>query len=361
MKNYYDILGIPKTASADEVKSAFRKLAQKYHPDKKGGDEAKFKEVSEAYSTLSDPQKRKQYDMQGAHYNNGSGGPQGGFGGFDFSGFANNAQGFNFNGQNVEFDFGDIFGDVFGGGRSSPQQARGRDVALDVELTFQESMFGVERRILVAKVGTCKTCSGSGAAAGSKSATCKTCNGNGEIRETRNTFFGAVSSQRVCPTCHGRRTMPDKVCSVCRGEGVARQQEEIHVVIPAGVADGEMVRMPGKGEVAPHGTAGDLYIKLHVKPDKVFTREGHNLHMTISVRLTDAILGTSIPIKTFDGEESLSIPPGTNTGDILRIRGKGVPTGRSRGDILVRVTVDMPKKLSRKAREMIEALKIEGV
>lgn len=359
MKNYYDILGVSKTSSPDEIKTAFRKLAQKYHPDKKGGDEAKFKEVSEAYSILSDPQKRNQYDAQGAHYNNGAGGGQQGFGGFDFSGFAN-GQGFNFNGQNVEFDFGDIFGDVFGGGRSHTQP-RGRDVALDVELSFQESMFGVERRILVAKVGTCKTCNGSGAAAGSKSTTCKTCNGNGEIRETRNTFFGAVTSQRVCPTCHGKRTVPDKVCGTCHGEGVARQQEEIHVIIPAGVADGEMVRMPGRGEVAPHGTAGDLYIKLHVKPDKVFTREGHNLHANISVRLTDAILGTSIPFKTFDGEEMLVVPPGTNTGDTLRIKGKGVPSGRSRGDILVRVTVDMPKKLSRKAREMVEALKVEGM
>lgn len=359
MKDFYQILGVSKSASEADIKSAFRKLAQQYHPDKKGGNEAKFKEVSEAYSVLSDNTKRKQYDMHGSNYNNAAGGTSGGFGGFDFSNFAQ-GQGFNFNGQNVEFDFGDIFGDVFGGG-GARAQARGRDVALDVEMTFKESMFGTERRMLVTKIGTCKTCDGSGAAKGSKTVECKTCNGKGEVRESRNTFFGNVTSARVCPTCHGTRSIPEHVCSTCRGEGVARQQEEIHVQVPPGVSDGEMIRMPGRGEVAPHGTAGDLYIKLHVKPDKVFIRDGHNLTMALSIKLSDALLGKDITITTLDGDEKLNIPSGTTHGDVLRIKGKGVPSGRSRGDILVRMHVEMPKKLSRAARELIEKLRGEGV
>jgi molecular chaperone DnaJ len=359
MKDFYQILGVSKSASEAEIKSAFRKLAQKYHPDKKGGDEAKFKEVSEAYSVLSDKKKRSQYDMHGSNYNNAGGGAQGGgFGGFDFSNFAQ-GQGFNFNGQNVEFDFGDIFGDVFGG--QARGQARGRDVALDVELTFRESIFGTDRRMLVAKIGVCHTCEGNGGAKGSKTVDCKTCNGKGEIRESRSTFFGNFTSARACPVCHGRRVVPETPCPTCHGEGVAKQQEEIHVQVPAGVSDGEMIRMPGRGEVAPHGTAGDLYIKLHVRPDKIFTRDGNNLLMSLSIRLSDALLGKDITVTTLDGDEKLHVPAGTTHGDALRIKSRGVPTGRSRGDIIARINVEMPKKLSRTAQELVQKLRAEGV
>jgi molecular chaperone DnaJ len=363
-KNYYDILGVPKSASEDEIKKAFRSLAQKYHPDKKGGDEAKFKEVSEAYAVLSDKSKRAQYDQFGQYQ---AGGAQGGFGGagfegFDFSNFQNGGfqGGFSFNGQ--EFDLGDIFGEVFGNRGASRSRARGRDISIDIELTFKESILGTERRMLIAKVGTCDVCDGSGAQKGSATKNCATCNGKGEIRETRNTFFGNFTSARACPNCNGRGTVPEKPCASCRGDGVRKREEEIHVVVPAGVEDGEMIRMPGRGEAAPGGAAGDLYVKLHVRTDHAFSREGNNLVTTASIKLTDAILGTDIEVPTVDGKTTVSIPAGTNHGDVVRVRGEGVPHGRgSRGDLLVRVQVATPKKLSRTAREAIEKLRAEGL
>ena len=276
-KDYYHILGVPKNAKEDDIKKAFRTLAHKYHPDKKGGDEKKFKEVSEAYSALSDKKKRAEYDAYGKTFAGGAPhgghGFGGGFEGFDFSGFQNG--GFNFNGQNVEFDLGDIFGEFFGGqGGGRAQQARGRDVSIDIELSFKESIFGTDRRVLVSKIGICDICKGSGAKPGSKMTTCKTCNGKGDIRETRNSIFGTVTTERACPKCHGKGEIPEAICPTCRGEGVAKRQEEIRIAVPAGVSDGEMIRMPGRGEAAPHGSAGDLYIKLHVKPDPAFRREG---------------------------------------------------------------------------------------
>ncbi|HWP61733.1 MAG TPA: molecular chaperone DnaJ [Candidatus Paceibacterota bacterium] len=353
MKDYYDILGVQKRASEEEIKSAFRKLAQKYHPDKKGGDEAKFKEASEAYAVLSDKKKRAAYDT-GGHAFAGAGGA-GGFGGFDFSNFQ---QGFG--GQGVEFDLGDMFGEFFGGGgRARP---RGRDISIDIELPFREAIFGTERRVLISKVGVCDTCSGSGAKPGSKKSTCPTCNGKGEIRETRNTFFGAFTSARTCPKCHGRGEIPDTPCSTCHGEGVHKRQEEIHVVVPAGVSDGEMIRMPGLGEAVPGAGAGDLYVKLHVKDDSRFTRDGHHLATHLQIKLTDALLGKTYKVQTLDGDAELAVPPGVSHGDVLRIKGRGVPYGRgNRGDFLVRIDIDFPKKLSREAKNLIERLREEGI
>jgi molecular chaperone DnaJ len=368
-KNYYDILGVSKGASEDEIKKAFRTLAHKFHPDKKGGDEKKFKEVSEAYAVLSDKSKRAQYDQFGQYQ---AGGAQGGFGGagfegFDFSNFRNGSDsggfqgGFSFNGQ--EFDLGDIFGEVFGNRGGSPRaKSRGRDVSIDIELTFKESILGTERRVLISKVGVCDVCEGSGAQKGSAMKTCATCNGKGDIRETRNTFFGNFTSARTCPTCNGHGQVPEKPCAQCRGDGVRKREEEVHIVVPAGVENGEMIRMPGRGEAAPGGAAGDLYVKLHVRTDHSFAREGHNLVTTASIKLTDAILGTNIEVPTVDGTTTVSVPPGTNHGDVVRVRGEGVPHGRgSRGDLLVRVHVATPKKLSKVAREAIDKLRSEGL
>ncbi|MDO8576681.1 MAG: DnaJ domain-containing protein, partial [bacterium] len=271
MKNYYDILGITKTASEEEIKSAFRKLAHKLHPDKKDGDEKKFKEVSEAYSVLSDKKKRAEYDTYGKTFAGGGGPQQGGFGGFDFSNF----QGFGGQGGNVEFDLGDIFGDVFGGGQARTK--RGRDISIDIELSFRESVFGAERRVLLSKTSACDTCDGSGAKKGSKLITCSGCNGKGEIHESRNSFFGTFTSTRPCPRCHGRGQIPETVCEACRGEGIRKREEEIHIVVPSGVEDGEMIRMPGRGEAVQGGGAGDLYVKLHIKADAKFSREGNHL------------------------------------------------------------------------------------
>jgi molecular chaperone DnaJ len=307
-KNYYEILGVQKGASEDEIKKAFRKLAQQYHPDKKGGDEKKFKEVSEAYAILSDKSKRAQYDQFGQYQ---AGGQQGGFGGgfegFDFSQFQGGfgGGGFQFNGQ--EFDLGDIFGEVFGGGRNR-QASRGRDVSIDIELTFKESILGTERRVLIAKVGTCDVCNGSGAQKGSKTSSCTTCNGKGDIRETRNTFFGTFTSARPCPTCNGRGKVPENPCPACRGDGVRKREEEIHVVVPAGIDDGEMIRMPGRGEAAPGGGSGDLYVKLHVRPDAAFTREGNNLLTSVSLKLSEALLGVQKEIRTIAGTTTVTIP-----------------------------------------------------
>ncbi len=359
-KNYYDVLGIAKGASEAEIKSAFRKLAQKYHPDKKGGDEAKFKEISEAYSVLSDKTKRAQYDTYGQYAGAQGQGGGAGFGGFDFSGFQQ-ASGFNFNGQNVEFDLGDMFGDIFGSNVRA-QAKRGRDISIDLELPFKEAVFGSERRVLISKISTCATCSGTGAKAGAKTITCATCAGKGEIHESRNSFFGTFSTARSCPKCFGKGQVPEALCSSCDGSGVRKQQEEVHIVIPAGIDHGEMIRMPGKGEAAPGASAGDLYVKLHVRADKQFTREGHNLLMTMNVKLTEALLGTTKVIDTLDGAESVVIPSAITHGEVIRIKGRGVPYARgARGDLLARVQIDFPKKLSKKAEALIHELKGEGV
>ena len=359
MKDYYQILGVGKTASDADIKSAFRKLAQKYHPDKKGGDEAKFKELSEAYSVLSDKKRRSEYDAHGRTFAGGpsTGSGQGGFNGFDFSGFQ---QAGGFSGQGVEFDLGDIFGEFFGGGRQ--QARRGRDISIDIELPFKEAVFGTERRVLVSKLSSCETCTGTGAKPGSKTIKCTTCNGRGEIRENRNTFFGSFTSSRACPKCNGRGEMPEAPCGACRGEGVLKRQEELKISIPAGVEDGEMIRMPGQGEAAAGAQSGDLYVKLHVRADKHFARDGHNLVMTLPIKLSDALLGGAETIDTLDGREVLPIPVGISHGEILRVRGKGVPHGRgSRGDLLVRIDISYPKKLSTAARDLVEKLRSEGL
>ncbi|MBI2612695.1 molecular chaperone DnaJ [Candidatus Kaiserbacteria bacterium] len=353
MKDYYSILGVTKAASEDEIKSAFRKLAHKYHPDKKGGDEKKFKEVSEAYAVLSDKKRRAEYDTYGRTF--AGGGPQGGFGGFDFSNF----QGFG-NGQPFEFDLGDVFGEFFGGG---PTRARrGRDISIDIELTFREAIFGTERRVLIAKQSVCTVCEGSGAKKGSKLVPCTSCNGKGDIRETRSSFFGTFTTTRSCPRCHGKGQVPEHSCEVCRGEGVTKREEEIRVVVPAGVENGEMIRMPRLGEAVAGGAAGDLYVKIHVREDRTFAREGNNLITILPVKLTDALLGSEYRINTLDGEESLTVPAGVTHGEMLRIRGRGVPLGRgARGDLLVRIDIEFPKKLSKGARDLIEKLRKEGL
>jgi len=357
MKDYYQILGVQKGASEDDIKKAFRVLAHKYHPDKKGGDEAKFKEASEAYAVLSDSKKRAQYDQFGAYAPGGGAGP----GGFDFADFAKNFQGFDgFQGQGVEFDIGDIFGDIFGGG--SRRARRGRDISMDIEVPFRDAVFGTERRVLISKVASCDACSGTGAKKGSATTSCSSCNGKGQVRETRNTFFGAVSTTRTCPNCKGRGQIPKEECDVCSGDGVVKRQEEVHVVVPAGIENGEMIRMPGRGEAIAGGPSGDLYVKLHVKQDKLFTREGNNLMTALTVKLTDALLGAEYRIQTLDGETALAIPQGVTQGEMLRIRGRGVPYGRgTRGDLIVRIDIDFPKKLSRAAKEAVEKLRKEGI
>lgn len=357
-KNYYDILGVEKKATQDDIKKAFRKLAQKHHPDK-GGDEAKFKEITEAYSILSDDKRRREYDSYGQTF--AGGGPQGGFngnmGGFDFSGFQNGAGG-------VEFDLSDLFGefgDVFGGGRGR-RVKRGRDISIDVEISFKDSILGVKRSVLITKIGTCDVCTGTGAKPGTDMETCSTCNGAGKIHETRNSPLGAFTSVRACPACEGSGKIPKEKCKNCTGHGILRKEEEINLDIPRGIDNGEMIRMPARGEAVKGGVSGDLYVKVHVKPHNTFRKEGPNIIMQMPIKLTDALLGTTVSITTIDDKTlDVKVPAMAKTEETLRLRGKGVQFDDGAGDLLIHVTTTMPKKLSGKAKKAIEDLKSEGL
>jgi molecular chaperone DnaJ len=360
-KDYYSILGISKNASKDEVKKAFRKLAHQFHPDKSGGNADKFKEVNEAYTVLADDTKRAQYDTYGQTFSAQSGaqaGADAGFGGFDFSGFQN-AGGFQGGFSAEGFDIGDIFGEFFGGRRSRVQ--RGRDISIDIELSFEESIFGGERTIVLNKISQCQTCNGSGGKPGTEKIECKTCNGKGKVHEVKKSIFGSFEMTRTCEVCGGTGKVPKEKCHTCGGAGVLKKEEDIRIKIPAGIDNGEMIRLSGAGEALPHGTPGDLYIKVHVRKHKLFHKVGQDLVMNLDVKLTDAILGAKYEIETLDGRTVLDIPQGSNSGDILRIRGKGVPFGRSRGDILANLNIKIPKKISKQARESVEKLKQEGV
>ena len=363
-RDYYNILGVDKKASKDEIKKAFRKLAHQYHPDKKSGDTSKFKEVNEAYTVLSDDQKRSQYDMYGTYSGanaGGGGGYQGGwqdFGGFDFSGFTNGG----FQGAGQEFDLGDIFGEFFGGGNKKSKAKRGRDISIDIEISFEDAFFGIERNILLNKISVCNICNGSGAKKGTETVECRTCNGKGKIREMKRSIFGSIEMARGCEVCMGSGKVPKEKCSLCDGLGILKKEEEVQIKIPAGIENGEMVRLSGGGEAVKGGTSGDLYIKIHVKQHKIFRKEGNDLIMNLEVKLSDALLGAEYDIHTLDGLSKLKIPEGINTGDILQIKGKGVPEqGKNRGDILVHIKVTLPKKLSRETRDLIQKLKGEGL
>lgn len=362
-KDYYNVLGVDKSASKEEIKKAFHKLAHKYHPDKNKGDDSKFKEVNEAYQVLSDDKKRSSYDQFGSAdgpqgFGGGYGGQQsGGFGGFDFSGFQN--------ANGVEFDMGDlgdIFGDFFGGGRGRSQSHRGRDISTELDISFEDSIFGVRRKILITKQSNCDICSGSGAKKGTKMNTCTTCNGQGKVREMKRSILGTFQTVVECHKCEGVGKIAEEKCNECKGAGVNRKQSEIEVNIPAGINNGEMIRMTGMGEAVKGGQSGDLYIKVNVKPHNIFKRDGANLTTDLTIKLSDALLGFKYELTTLDGKLEVTIPEGIGHGELLRVRGKGVPQGGSRrGDIILRIQIKMPSKISKKAREIINKLKEEGI
>lgn len=357
-KDYYQVLGVEREASTEDIKKAYRKLAHKYHPDK-GGDPVKFKEATEAYAVLSDEKKRAEYNAYGRVFSDapGAGGPGGGFGGFDFSGFQQGGQGFE------DFDLGDIFGQFFGGGgRGGTRQKRGADISIDAEITFQESVFGVDRKILLNKTSQCEHCTGSGAEPGTEMKTCATCNGKGKIHETKSSFLGQFTTVRTCNTCNGMGKVPTQKCKTCHGMGVLKKQEEFTIKIPAGIDNGEVIRLTGAGEAVAGGIPGDLYIKVHVKKHNLYQKEGINLITDLNIKLTTALLGGEHNLETLDGNLVLKIPQGVNNGEILRVKGKGVPVDRNRrGDILVKVHIQLPTKLSRTASKLIEELKKEGI
>lgn len=356
--DYYSLLGVPKSASKEEIKKAFRKLAHKYHPDKQGGDEVKFKEISEAYSVLSDDKKRAEYDSYGRVFSDGARGGNG-FGGFDFSGGFGGQQGF----QDFDFDLGDIFGgfgDVFGGrGR---RIRRGRDISIDIEVSFRDAVFGAQRKILITKTSQCDVCNGSGAKPGTTMTQCKTCNGNGKVHETKNSLLGTFTSVRTCDVCAGVGEVPKEHCKTCSGAGILRKESEISITVPPGINNGEMIRLTGAGEAVRGGQPGDLYIKVHIKSDPVFRKEGANLLMDLNIKLSDALLGGTYTVGTLDGDIQVKVPAGISFGEILRVKGKGVPIEKGkRGDLMIRATIQIPNKLSKNAKKQIEELRKEGI
>lgn len=363
MTNYYDILGISKGATKEEIKKAYRKLAHRYHPDNKStGNEKKFKEISEAYQILHDEKKRAEYDTYGRTFEGGTGQGQQygfeGFEGFDFGGFRG--------GQGFEFDFGDIFGDFFGGAAKRPRAKRGSDIAVDLEIAFEESIFGTERKLLLSKVSLCDACKGSGAEEGSGLEKCSACQGSGRVHESRRSIFGAITTLRECAKCSGRGSTPSKKCFVCKGHGILKKSEEFAVKIPAGMQDGEVINMPGAGEAVANGVPGDLYVKVNVRKHPVFKREGSNIAMDLDIKMSEAILGGEKEVMTLDGSIKLKIPTGIDSGEILRVRGKGVPIAhgfnrRGRGDLMIKVLAKTPKRISKRAKELIEQIKKEGL
>ncbi len=341
-RDYYEILGVTRTATEQEIKSSYRKLAMQYHPDRNPGNadaEEKFKECSEAYSVLIDTEKRQRYDQFGhAGVNGGSG-----FGGFDPSAFG---------------DFGDIFGDIFGdlfgmgGGRRTRVQ-RGSDARADLTLTFEEAAFGKKTSVKVRRYETCDHCQGSGSAGSKRPSTCSTCAGRGQVRYQQ----GFFSIARTCPTCQGTGRVISDPCPKCKGEARIMRESTVEVTVPAGVEDGNRLRYQGQGDHGPGG-AGDLYVVLHVKAHPFFERDNKDLYCAVPISFSQAALGTEIMIPTLEGEHKLKIPEGTQSGTTFRIRGKGVPVLQSsgKGDLFVQVRVQTPSRLSRRQRELLEEL-----
>lgn len=358
MADYYSVLGVSRTASEDDIKKAFRKLAHKYHPDKGTGDEKKFKEINEAYQVLGNKEKRARYDHTGQDYHSqgqGGGAQGGGFGGFDFNGF--NTQGFDFGGSGFEDVFSDLFGGRMGGrGRSRA----GADIQVDVEISFEEMVRGAKREITLRKMSECETCQGTGGKPGSKQSTCSQCQGAGQVRRTMQSIFGTMQQAVVCDRCHGRGKTYAEQCQTCHGAGRTQREETVSIDIPAGIADGQTLSLGGHGAAGEMGSQpGDLYVNVHVRPHKTLIRKGDDIVSQYAMSYTEATLGAKVPIETIEGEVIMKIPSGTQPGEVFRIKGKGVPHLQryGRGDHLVSVTLSVPKKLSSEEKKHIEALR----
>ncbi len=353
-KDYYKILGVHKSASADEIKKAFRKLAHEHHPDKASGNTDKFKEINEAYQVLGDASKRSQYDQFGSAYQNhaGSGAQGNPFGqGFDFSGFSQNGQG-------MDFDLGDIFGSFFGGqtnGRSSRNQ-RGSDLEINLEISLKEAVFGVNKNIALNKKVKCESCHGNGAKNGEAFTNCNTCHGSGHVTAT---ILGQFRTQTICPECRGQGKMIKEKCSQCSGQGILHKQEDIKVEIPGGIDTGQSIRLSGQGDAGASGAhAGDLYINIIVKNENGFARQDFDLLTTNQISFALAALGGEVNVKTIDGQVKLKIPSGTPSGKQFILRGKGVTKlkSRGRGDQIVKIEIAVPNKLNSKQKALIEEL-----
>lgn len=360
-RDYYEVLGVSKSASADEIKKAFRKAAVKYHPDKEGGDEAKFKEVNEAYEVLKDQQKRQRYDQFGHAGVGGDGGAGAGYaGGNPFEGFGG------FGGQNVHFDFGDgglgdIFGQFFGGAGAQRNAGpkRGRDVETTVSLSFEDAIFGVEEELSLDMDDECEHCKGTTVEPGHSMKTCPTCKGAGQQTRVMNTIFGQIQQAVTCETCKGAGKVPEKVCTVCKGKGTQRRKQHLTLKVPAGIDDGATIRLKERGEAVGGGSRGDLYVHIRVKAHKKFTREGDIILSEEHISMVDAALGTEIDVDTVDGAVRMKVPAGTQSGTDFKLSSHGVPhmRGTSRGAHIVSVVVDTPTKLTKKQKTLLEEFK----
>lgn len=367
MKDYYQILGVSRNASQDEIKKAYRKLAHKYHPDK-GGDEKKFKEINEAYQVLSDKEKRTQYDQFGKVFE-GGGSP--GAGGFDFR------QGQAKWGEGINFDFGDlgdiggigdIFEEFFGswGKKGGVKDLRkGDDIRIDIELSLEDVMKGKEEEISLYKYITCSRCHGTGGEPGTKVRECFTCRGTGRVQQIKRTVFGSYTRSVVCPECGGEGYIPEKPCNVCKGEGRIKGTENIKIFIPAGVDTNQIIKIKGKGDAGRRkGKPGDLYVRIFVKPHPIFKRKGDDLYVKLPITFSQAALGGEVVIKTLEGKKILlKIPSGTESGKILKISGKGIPhfSGFGRGNMYIELEIKTPKRLTKKQKELFEELRKEGI
>jgi molecular chaperone DnaJ len=364
-EDYYKILGVDRGASDDEIKKAYRKLAHRYHPDKTGGDAEKFKEINAAYQVLSDKTKRQQYDQFGQTFDQagrgGAGGFSGGFEGFDFSGFQQGFGGQDFGG------FEDIFSDIFGGGfggRARDGRRAGRDIQVDVEISFEEMVRGTHREVELYRPIVCDACNGSGAEPGSSEETCQTCKGNGKVRKNVQSFLGSFSQVSTCPTCNGSGKIISKKCKKCGGDGRVKQQQKVGIDIPAGISNGQTISLRGLGEAGERGaSSGNLFVVVHVRAHEAFVREGNNIISKQRISFSQAVMGDKIGVDTIDGSVKMKIPAGTQSGEIFRIKGRGTnePGRTSRGDHLVKIIVDVPKNISRTQRKIIEELGKEGL
>ena len=349
-RDFYEVLGVGKSASADEIKKAYRKAAIEHHPDR-GGDENKFKEVSEAYEVLKDDKKRQRYDQfghAGVGGNAGGGDPFGGFGGSQ--------------GQNVNFDFGDLgFGDIFnsffgGGQQRSGRNRRGRDIETEMVISFEDAIFGTESELNMVMDVPCKHCKGSTVEPGHDLKTCDTCKGSGQVMNMTRTIFGNIQQASICPTCRGIGKVPEVACSVCKGKGTEHKNQEVTLKVPAGIDDGATIRLRENGEAIGNGPRGDLYVNIKVKPHKLFTREGDLILSEQTVSMVDATLGAEIDIATVDGNIRMKIPAGTQAGTDFKLSGHGVPhlRGGTRGAHIVTINVETPRDLNKRQKELLE-------
>ena len=353
-RDYYEILGVGKEASADEIKKAFRKQAIEHHPDR-GGDESKFKEVNEAYEVLKDPEKRKRYDQFGHAGVGGDPGMGGGFGGFGGG-----------QGQSMNFDFGDlglgdIFNNFFGGGGGQRQQrpSQGQDVETNIEITFEQAVFGTEVELKLNLQDKCEHCEGTTVEPGYELKTCDQCKGSGQVITVARTVFGNIQQAAICPKCHGAGKIPEKECSVCKGKGTQVKQMKISLKIPPGIEDGSVIRLRERGQAIANGPNGDLYVNIRVKSHKKFTREGDLILSEPHIGMIDATLGTEIDVETVDGPIRMKIPAGTQSGSDFKLSNHGVPhmKGNSRGAHIVEIFVDTPTRLSRQQQKLFEQLR----